>query len=125
MFEHRHQNLLPFSLFIRRLAICLSIAGALIAFGVGIGVLGYHYIAGFAWIDALLNACMILTGMGPVGQLPTDVAKIFASLYSLFSGLVFISVMAVVLSPIMHRILHRFHIAEEDFEEGDGQKGEE
>jgi hypothetical protein len=122
MFEHRKERVLPFPLFLRRLAICLGIAGGMVAFGLAIGVFGYHYLAGFAWIDALLNACMILTGMGPVGELPTDTAKVFASLYALFSGLVFISVMAVIISPIMHRILHKFHIAEEDFEEGNARK---
>jgi hypothetical protein len=79
-----------------------------------IGILGYHYIAGFDWIDALLNASMILTGMGPVGPLTTTAAKIFASAYALFSGLVFISVIGVVLAPVMHRVLHRFHIDEGD-----------
>jgi hypothetical protein len=122
MFEHRHEKLLPFPLFLRRLAICLGIAGGLVSFGVGVGVLGYHYFARFAWIDSLLNACMILTGMGPVGQLPSDAAKVFASLYALLSGFVFISVMALTLSPIMHRILHRFHIAEEDFDDDKDKK---
>ena len=122
MFEHRKERVLPFPLFVRRLAICLGIAGGMVSFGVAIGVLGYHYFADFAWIDALLNACMILTGMGPVGTLPTDTAKVFASLYALFSGLVFISVMAVMISPIMHRILHKFHIAEEDFEKQDNKR---
>ena len=123
MFEHRHEKLLPLSLFVRRLAICLGIAAGMVLFGVGIGVLGYHYFAEFSWIDSLLNACMILTGMGPVGTLPTDTAKLFASVYALFSGLVFISVMAVMISPIMHRILHKFHVAEEDLEGGDAGKG--
>jgi hypothetical protein len=122
MFEHRREKLLPFSLFLRRFAVCLGIAAGLIAFGVGIGVLGYHHFAGFTWIDSLLNACMILTGMGPVGVLPNDTAKIFASLYALFSGLIFISVMAIIISPVMHRVLHKFHIAEEDFEQGDAKK---
>src|ERR1043166_4906548 len=102
MFEHRKERVLSFPLFLRRLAICLAIAASLVLFGVAIGVLGYHVFAGFTWIDSLLNACMILTGMGPVGQLPSDAAKVFASLYALFSGLVFISVMAVMISPIMH-----------------------
>jgi len=119
MFEHRREKLLPLRLFLRRLAICLGIAIAMVAFGVAIGVLGYHFIAQFSWIDALLNACMILTGMGPVGILPSDGAKLFASLYALFSGLVFISVMAVIISPVMHRMMHRLHIAEEDFGESD------
>jgi peptidoglycan biosynthesis protein MviN/MurJ (putative lipid II flippase) len=124
MFEHRREKLLSLPLFVRRLAICLLIASGMVLVGVGVGVLGYHHFAGFSWVDSLLNACMILTGMGPVGGLPTDEAKIFASLYALFSGLVFISVMAVMISPIMHRILHKFHLAEEDFGEGDDGKCE-
>jgi hypothetical protein len=124
MFEHRREKLLPFPLFLRRLAVCLGIAAVIVAIGVGIGVLGYHYCAGFNWIDSLLNACMILAGMGPVGELPTHTAKVFASLYALFSGLLFISIMAVIISPLMHRVLHKFHIAEEDFEK-DEKKDEE
>ena len=117
MFEHRKERLLSLPLFYRRVALCLAMAAGLVAFGLGIGVLGYRYFAGFEWIDALLNASMILTGMGPVGQLPNDGAKIFASLYALFSGLVFISVMALVASPVMHRMLHHFHIDDGDFDE--------
>jgi hypothetical protein len=116
MFEHRKERLLPLSLFLRRMAICLAISGGMVLFGVGIGVLGYRYLAGFRWVDSLLNACMILGGMGPVGQLPNDKAKIFASLYALFSGLVFIAIMAVLVAPILHRLLHRFHVADEDFD---------
>jgi len=85
-----------------------------------IGILGYHYIAGFDWIDSLLNASMILTGMGPVGPLTTTAAKIFASAYALFSGLVFISVIGVVLAPVMHRVLHKFHIDERDLKDRRG-----
>lgn len=79
-----------------------------------IGVLGYHFIAELSWMDALLDASMILGGMGPVSALKSDAAKLFASAYALFSGLVFISVVAVTLAPIMHRILHKFHIDETD-----------
>lgn len=121
MFERKHQQLLPFRLFIRRLAICLAMAAVLVVVGIGTGVLGYHYLAGFRWIDSLLNASMILTGMGPVGELPNNTAKVFASVYALFSGLIFISVMALLLSPVMHRLLHAFHIAEEDFDGKDKQ----
>ena len=115
MYEAKHEKLLPLRIFLRRVGLCLFLSAAILSVALGIGVLGYHYIAGFAWIDALLNASMILTGMGPVGELKSDAAKIFASAYALFSGLVFISVMAVMLAPILHRLLHRFHIDEEDF----------
>ena len=81
-----------------------------------IGVIGYHCSAGFGWIDSLLEASMILGGMGPVhgSDLTTDASKIFASAYALFSGLMFIGIMGVVLSPIIHRFLHKFHVDEED-----------
>ncbi|MBB5040269.1 hypothetical protein HNQ64_004550 [Prosthecobacter dejongeii] len=79
-----------------------------------IGILGYRYIADMSWVDSLLNASMILGGMGPMGELKSDAAKIFASAYALFSGLVFISVMGIVLAPAAHRALHLFHLDEDD-----------
>ena len=114
MLERKHQKLAPVPVFIKRLVICLGIALLLILFALIIGVAGYHWIAGFNWVDALLNASMILGGMGPVNLLTNTGAKVFASLYALFSGLVFIAVMGIVFSPIVHRMLHKFHIAEED-----------
>ena len=81
------------------------------------GIAGYHWIAGFGWVDSLLNASMILGGMGPVGELQTTGAKIFASVYALLSGLVFVGVMGVIISPILHRMLHRIHIDEGDIKE--------
>lgn len=89
---------------------------ALGAVALGIGVLGYHYIAKFPWVDSLLNASMILGGMGPVGDLPSDEAKVFASAYALFSGLIFITVTGIVLTPVAHRVLHHFHLDEDDSE---------
>ena len=76
------------------------------------GIAGYHYIAHFPWIDSLLNASMILGGMGPVGDLKNDAGKVFASIYALFSGLVFIGVLGMLLAPFVHRLMHRFHIDE-------------
>ena len=81
-----------------------------------IGIAGYHWIAGLSWVDALLNASMILGGMGPVNTLTSVNAKIFASAYALFSGLMFIAVMGIVFSPIVHRMLHKFHIDYKDLE---------
>ncbi len=114
MFEDKRQPLIPSARFVRRIALSIALAGAIAAVALSIGVLGYHFIAELPWIDALLDASMILGGMGPVSPLKSDAAKLFASAYALFSGLVFISVVAVTLAPIMHRILHKFHIDETD-----------
>jgi hypothetical protein len=114
MFEHRHQKLAPFNVFVKRVLASVGIGIGLIAIALLIGISGYHWLAGFGWVDSLLEASMILGGMGPVNPLSTDSAKIFASIYALFSGLVFIAVLGVVLSPIVHRFLHKFHIDEED-----------
>lgn len=109
-FEQKHEPLAPLPVFLRRLVKSAGLAGALIGASLAIGVAGYHWIAGFAWIDALLNASMILGGMGPVNTLNGDVAKVFASLYALYSGLVLIALMGILLTPIVHRLLHRFHL---------------
>ncbi len=117
MFERRHEEVLPLRQFVRRMAVCAALAFALIALALGLGVLGYHYLGGLPWIDALLNASMILTGMGPVDALHSDGAKIFASAYALFSGLIFISLMGLLLLPVVHRVLHKFHLSDEDLNE--------
>lgn len=114
MFERRHQRLAPFRVFVRRLTVSIILAGALAFSALLIGISGYHWIAGLAWIDALLNASMILGGMGPVDPLTSSGAKIFASAYALFSGLIFIGIMGIVVSPIAHRMLHHFHADEEE-----------
>ena len=114
MFESRTAPLAPRHVFLWRALKFFGLASVVIGVALAIGVLGYHLIAGFDWIDSLLNASMILGGMGPVGQLPSDEAKIFASFYALFSGLVFISVIGIVLAPAAHRALHLFHLDEED-----------
>lgn len=100
--------------FYHRFLIALGVSGCLVGISLGLGILGYHFIAELNWVDALLNAAMILTGMGPVNTLNSDAAKIFASLYALFSGVVFITATGILLSPIFHRVLHRFHIEERD-----------
>jgi hypothetical protein len=114
MFERQHEKLAPISVFVRRMVASVVMAGILITFALIIGILGYHFIAGFDWVDSLLEASMILGGMGPINPLHTTGAKMFASGYALFSGLVFIAVMGIVLAPVTHRMLHKFHIDEED-----------
>ena len=110
MFEHRRQPLLPREAFIRRVIRYTIIAAGLVFGVLGIGVLGYHELEGLSWVDALLNASMILGGMGPVDKLHTTSGKIFASLYALFSGVVFIAAVGVMFAPIIHRLFHRFHL---------------
>jgi hypothetical protein len=112
-YEHHSQKLLPLRLFYHRL-----LAHGLLAIGVtvvalGIGVLGYRLLAGFTWVDSLLNASMILGGMGPVGELPNAAAKIFASVYALCSGLLIIGVAGILFTPLVHRFLHRLHLEQD------------
>ena len=100
--------------FYHRFLLALGLSAGVIGFALVLGILGYHFIAGFKWVDSLLNAAMILAGMGPVGGLNSDAAKLFASAYALFSGLVFITATGILLAPVFHRVLHRFHIEERD-----------
>ena len=109
-FEHRHETLLPFPLFLRRVARWTALAIAVIFVSLAVGVCGYHYIDGFSWVDSLLNASMILGGMGPVDPLKTTAGKIFASAYALYSGLALISVAGLLLAPVVHRFMHKFHV---------------
>ncbi|MHB8454685.1 MAG: hypothetical protein ACYDDO_08265 [Acidiferrobacterales bacterium] len=113
MYEHRREPLLPRAAFIRRAIKSAYVATLVVALALGIGVLGYHQLEGLSWIDALLNASMILGGMGPVSELHTDWGKLFASAYALFSGIVFITVSGILLAPFLHRFLHRFHLESE------------
>ena len=114
MFERKHQRLAPASVFRKRILASIGLATVLILFALFIGIFGYHWFAGLGWTDSLLNASMILGGMGPVDSLTTRGAKVFASFYALFSGLVFIAVMGIVLTPVAHRALHKFHMSDED-----------
>jgi hypothetical protein len=114
MFERKYEKLAPVSVFVRRMAASVVMAGLLISVVLFIGISGYHWIAGLDWVDSLLEASMILGGMGPANPLKTPGAKIFASGYALFCGLIFIAVMGIILTPITHRMLHKFHMEEED-----------
>ena len=110
MFEHRSSPLLPRQAFFRRVAICFLLSQAVVAVALGLGMAGYHYFEEMNWVDAFENAAMILSGMGPVSTLQTDPSKIFAGCYALFSGLMFITVTGIVLAPVAHRALHKFHL---------------
>jgi len=109
-FEHRTQPVIAPHRFMVRLAHSGIIAVALIAVSLFIGMLGYHYLESLSWIDAFLNAAMLLGGMGPVDMPVTSGGKLFAGLYALYCGLAVILVAGVVLAPVAHRILHKFHM---------------
>ena len=110
MFEPRKKALLPRRAFYARMARSLALAFAIVVVSLGIGMAGYHGFEGLSWLDAFLNAAMILSGMGPVAQIQTTGGKLFAGCYALFSGLALITTLAVIIAPLFHRFLHRFHM---------------
>ena len=110
MFERRDEPLLPKSAFLRRVARYAIIALVIDLGSLAIGMVGYHFLEGFSWVDSLLNAVMILGGMGPVNELHTTAGKLFASFYALYSGVVFLVVAGVLFLPVIHRFLHHFHL---------------
>jgi hypothetical protein len=116
-FEHRTRPLLRKHAFARRLLISLTFSAAITALALGIGVWGYHTFERLPYLDALLNASMILTGMGPVNDMHSDSGKLFASFYALFSGIAYLTMCAVLLAPVIHRFLHRFHLDCPDVEQ--------
>jgi hypothetical protein len=110
LYEHRGEPLLARREFLRRLAGHGLLAVGVVSGSLTVGVLGYHFTEGFTWLDSLLNASMILGGMGPVDRLHTIAGKVFASLYALFSGMVFIVAVGILVAPLAHRALHRLHL---------------
>jgi len=109
MYESRRQPPLPRAHFVRRLGLHLALALGVLAGSLGIGMAGYVAFEHLPWLDAFLNAAMLLGGMGPVDMPKTEAGKLFAGCYALYAGLVFIATAALVLTPVMHRVLHRFH----------------
>ncbi len=112
LYEHRSEPILSRASFAWRMARHGLVAGLLIAFVLLVGVLGYRWTEGMGWLDALLNASMILGGMGPIGELQTMGGKLFASAYALTCGVVGMAVFGVLFAPVAHRLLHRFHLDE-------------
>lgn len=110
MFEHHKEKLLPRREFIRRLGWSVAAGAGLIVFSLSIGVVGYHALGGLAWIDAFLDAAMILSGMGPVSTLQGDAIKVFAGCYAIYCGIALIATTGVILAPVIHRGLHKFHL---------------
>jgi hypothetical protein len=112
-YERMNQPLLTRRQFARRLAANAGLSVALITVSLVAGMAGYHHFENQTWVDAFANAAMILSGMGPLGQLNTTGGKIFAGCYALYSGLALILAIGVVIAPIVHRFLHRFHMEAE------------
>ena len=112
-YEAKHQPLLGRKAFAKRLAKSFAAASLLIGLSLLAGVLGYRYFEGMEWIDAFSNAAMILSGMGPLGPLQTWGGKLFAGIYALYSGLALILAAGIILAPIIHRLLHQFHLPDE------------
>lgn len=114
MYEHHKKPLIPTHLFFQRVLRNFLWSLVTISVSLLIGILGYHLTENLSWLDSLLNASMILGGMGPVDTLKTSGGKLFASFYALFSGVVFLITMSVVLAPVLHRFLHKFHLDENE-----------
>jgi hypothetical protein len=110
MYEHYRQPLISRAAFFLRVLLHVGIAVGIVIASLAIGIAGYHVFEGLSWIDSTVNAAMILGGMGPVNQLNTNAGKLFASFYALFAGIVFLVAVAVMLAPVVHRLLHRFHV---------------
>jgi len=115
MYEHRSEPLLPFRAFLRRLATSAALGFAIVAVSLLIGMVGYRFMVGLSWIDAFLNAAMLLGRMGPIDPPKTAAGKLFSGLYALYCGFAVLGIAGVIFAPVFHRFLHHFHL------EGDGK----
>jgi hypothetical protein len=113
MYEHKTEPLVPLTTFYQRILKNIVIASSVIAVCLAIGITGYHFTANIPWLDALHNASMILSGMGPVVEINTTAGKWFSSFYALFSGVVFITNVGIILAPAIHRLFHSLNLEEE------------
>jgi hypothetical protein len=113
MYEHRLDPLLPRPEFIRRMLRHAAAGLGVLLACLALGMAGYHHFEGMGLVDSFVNAAMILSGMGPVVELKTTGGKVFAGMYALFSGVAFLTTCGIVLAPVVHRGLHKFHLAGE------------
>ena len=119
MFERRNNHLLPRKEYYRRVVRHVAMGVGVIAVSLGLGMVGYHTFEDQSWIDAFVNAAMILSGMGPLGELHTAGGKIFAGCYAIFSGLALIAILGIIFAPVIHRALHKFHLEERELDKED------
>jgi len=117
MFEHHTKPLLPRKEYYRRIVHNVGLGTGVLTVSLGVGMTGYHHFERLPWIDAFLNAAMILSGMGPVATLQTDAGKFFAGCYAIFSGIALISILGIIFAPVVHRFLHKFHLEDEGRDE--------
>jgi hypothetical protein len=113
-FETRSQPIAGFWTFVRRMGVSVALAAGLIALSLLAGMAGYETLEGMSSVDAYLNASMLLGGMGPVATLQTEAGKVFAGTYALYCGVVLIVSTGIILAPVVHRVLHAFHIDEDN-----------
>ena len=120
----RKERARSMTIFIRKFLSYLGLSALFICLGLLVGIIGYHWAADLSWLDALVEASMILSGMGPISPLTTTSAKVFASLYALFSGLIFVLAMGIVLSPLVYSLLSQFQVnlKQENYQEGEPQQ---
>jgi hypothetical protein len=113
MYEHKTRPLLPRKVYYQRLARHAALGIVVIVVSLSLGMTGYHCLEKLPWVDAFLNAAMILSGMGPVATLQTSAGKLFAGFYALYSGIALISILGIIFAPVIHRFLHKFHLEDE------------
>jgi hypothetical protein len=109
MYERRGHPVVPFRHFLRRFVRHLGLVGALVCGSLALGMAGYHYLGGMSWVDGFLNSAMLIGGMGPTTPVVGNAAKLFSGMYALYCGLVFMVSMTILMVPVVHRVLHRFH----------------
>ena len=113
-FETKNEDLAPVDRFVSRILASLLAAAGIVGASLGLGIWGYCGLEGMSGIDGFLNAAMILSGMGPVTPLTTTAGKLFAGCFALYSGLALVATTGIVLAPVVHRFLHRFHVDDAD-----------
>ena len=114
MFSKPNPKLLPRKEFIRRLGWSVATGGVLILISLTLGMCGYHFLCGMPWIDSFLDASMILSGMGPVSEITSTTGKLFAGVYAIYCGVALIGTTGVIMAPVIHRALHKFHLEDSD-----------
>ena len=116
MYEKRKHPLATKKIYIQRLSRSFMLASVFMVGSLLLGVAGYHFIGNLPWIDSLVNASMILGGMGPVDVIKNDAGKVFTSFYALYSGVSFLTAFSILMAPALHRVLHKFHLDHDDKE---------